>query len=232
MRVTVIAATTFLEQHAAEFGFTSDRSATFIDSLAEFAGRACYQSFDKPNPATRANSDYLAHIVESGHFSVLEHGSITLYATGVSRALTHELIRHRHLSYSELSQRFVDPDGKDTGMVVPPLHADDEGAQWIIEQAQADARKHYRALLARTAAKHPDLGRKKAREAARGVLGGGWETRIVVTGNVRAWRDVLTKRYHVAADAEINEFAGHVLQTLRWLAPASVQDVPSTPYSS
>ncbi len=58
-------------------------------ALAEFAGRACYQSWKKPNPATATNAGYLHHILEVGHLSVLEHGSVTFYLTGISRSLTH-----------------------------------------------------------------------------------------------------------------------------------------------
>ncbi|MER7167245.1 FAD-dependent thymidylate synthase, partial [Micromonospora sp. NPDC000207] len=86
-------------------------------ALAEAAGRACYQSWKKPNPATATNAGYLAHILEIGHLSVLEHGSVTFYFTGVSRSFTHELIRHRHFSYSQLSQRYV-PE-RDAAMVEP-----------------------------------------------------------------------------------------------------------------
>ena len=73
--------------------------------LAEFAGRACYQSWHKPNPDTRTNHGYLGHILEVGHESVLEHGTVSVYITGISRSLTHELVRHRHFSYSQESQR-------------------------------------------------------------------------------------------------------------------------------
>ncbi|MFH9802790.1 FAD-dependent thymidylate synthase [Streptomyces albidoflavus] len=55
---------------------------------------------------------------------------------------------------------------------------------------------------------------------------------MIVTGNLRAWRDVLGKRWHVAADAEIRELAGDVLVSLRKLAPNSVQDIPNEPYGS
>ena len=92
-------------------------------ALAEFAGRACYQSWAKPNPRTATNAGYLRHILEVGHLSVLEHGSVTFYLTGVSRSLTHELIRHRHFSYSQLSQRYV-PE-RDAGMVEPDVIAAD-----------------------------------------------------------------------------------------------------------
>ena len=57
------------------------------EALAEFAGRACYQSWKKPNPATATNAGYLQHILEVGHYSVLEHGSVTFYVTGASRSL-------------------------------------------------------------------------------------------------------------------------------------------------
>ena len=92
-------------------------------ALAEFAGRACYQSWSKPNPATATNATYLAHILEVGHLSVLEHGTATFYITGVSRSFTHELVRHRHFSYSQLSQRYV-PE-HDAAMVEPDVIADD-----------------------------------------------------------------------------------------------------------
>ena len=92
-------------------------------ALAEFAGRACYQSWNKPNPATATNAGYLRHILEVGHLSVLEHGTVSMYLTGVSRSLTHELIRHRHFSYSQLSQRYV-PE-RDAAIVEPDVIAED-----------------------------------------------------------------------------------------------------------
>ena len=95
-------------------------------ALAEFAGRACYQSWNKPNPATATNAGYLRHILEVGHLSVLEHGAVTFYFTGVSRSFTHELIRHRHFSYSQLSQRYV-PE-RDAAMVEPDVDRRGPGA--------------------------------------------------------------------------------------------------------
>ena len=88
------------------------------EALVEFAGRACYQSWSKPNPKTATNAGYLRHIIDVGHFSVLEHASVSFYITGISRSCTHELIRHRHFSYSQLSQRYV-PE-KESRVVVPP----------------------------------------------------------------------------------------------------------------
>ena len=110
-------------------------------ALAEFAGRACYQSWTKPNPATATNAGYLAHILEVGHLSVLEHGSVTFYFTGVSRSFTHELIRHRHFSYSQLSQRYV-PE-RHAAMVEPDVIADDpELHTKFVEATEASVRAY------------------------------------------------------------------------------------------
>src|SRR5437764_267673 len=115
-------------------------------ALAEFAGRACYQSWSKPNPSTATNAGYLRHILEVGHLSVLEHGVVTFYLTGVSRSFTHELIRHRHFSYSQLSQRYV-PE-RNAAMVEPDVIADDpELHKKFVEAAEASVRA-YNELLA------------------------------------------------------------------------------------
>src|SRR5689334_3139685 len=94
-RVQLIAKTEFIPP--ADVPWETDTDGG--QALAEFAGRACYQSWSKPNPATATNAGYLRHILEVGHLSVLEHGQVTFYFTGVSRSFTHELIRHRHFSY-------------------------------------------------------------------------------------------------------------------------------------
>lgn len=190
------------------------------EDLMEFAGRACYQSFHKPNEATRRNKDYLANILAQGHESVLEHVSATFYLTGVSRALTHELIRHRHLSYSQLSQRFVDE--KEAAMVVPPALRDDPLAVEALGDAFNEALWTYQELA--QTLEHKGLPRKQAREAARAVLPNCTETRIVVTGNVRAWRDFLKKRLDPAADAEIREVAQMIFKYLNLLYPSAFQD--------
>lgn len=93
------------------------------DILPEFAGRVCYMSFDKGRPS----KEYLEHILQVGHGSVLEHSNISLLFTGVSRSLTHELVRHRAgFAYSQLSQRFVNEEN--VGFVIPPLMIGDDVA--------------------------------------------------------------------------------------------------------
>ncbi|MGW0433879.1 FAD-dependent thymidylate synthase [Micromonospora sp. NPDC003197] len=191
-------------------------------ALAEFAGRACYQSWRKPNPATATNAGYLAHILEVGHLSVLEHGSVTFYFTGVSRSFTHELIRHRHFSYSQLSQRYV-PE-RDAAMVEPAvIAADPELHKQFVAATEASVRAYNELLegLEQRFAdvENPTLRRKQARQAARAVLPNATETRIVVTGNYRAWRHFIEMRATEQADVEIRELAVECLRQLQRVAP-------------
>ena len=196
-------------------------------ALVEFAGRACYQSWSKPNPKTATNAGYLRHIIDVGHFSVLEHATVSFYITGISRSCTHELIRHRHFSYSQLSQRYVPDD--DSRVVVPPGMEDDaELRQSLIAAADA-SRATYTELLARLEAKfagQPNalLRRKQARQAARAVLPNATETRIVVTGNYRAWRHFIAMRASEHADVEIRRLAIACLRELVEVAPAVFAD--------
>ena len=193
-----------------------DPDAGDAQQLVEFAGRACYQSFHKPNPATARNADYIARTLHGQkHWSIAEHATATFYITGVSRALTHELIRHRHLSYSQLSQRFVDES--EANIVIPPAARGSEKLTWEFENAATGARHSYRELV--EALSDSGLTRKQAREAARAVLPNMIETRIVVTGNLRAWHEVIERRTAPDADAEFQEVAGLIRDELRKLAP-------------
>src|SRR3989440_11367058 len=191
-------------------------------ALAEFAGRACYQSWSKPNPATATNAGYLAHILEVGHLSVLEHGTVTFYFTGVSRSFTHELIRHRHFSYSQLSQRYV-PE-RDAAMVEPETIAAYPDLHEKFVEATAASVRAYTELLEGLEKRFADvpnatLRRKQARQAARAVLPNATETRIVVTGNYRAWRHFIAMRATEHADVEIRELAVECLRQLQKVAP-------------
>jgi len=201
------------------------------EALAEFAGRACYQSWSKPNPSTATNAGYLKHILEVGHLSVLEHGTVTFYLSGVSRSFTHELIRHRHFSYSQLSQRYV--PGRDAAMVEPEVIAQDPELHKTFVEASEAAVRAYNELLQGLEAKFADepkatARRKQARQAARAVLPNATETRIVVTGNYRAWRHFVTMRATAEADVEIRELAIACLRELQRIAPNVFADFTIT----
>ena len=175
---------------------------------------------------TADTGDYLRRtLFEQKHWSIAEHASATFYITGVSRALTHELIRHRHLSYSQLSQRFVDES--DGNIVLPPAVreairlARENGDHLPMEDSLLDAdvaQGHaYEAIVFTL----EDMGypRKQAREAARAVLPNMQETRIVVSGNMRAWHEVVERLTAPDADAEIREGMGMVRDKLHEVAP-------------
>ncbi|WP_032380981.1 FAD-dependent thymidylate synthase [Rhodococcoides fascians] len=184
-------------------------------ALAEFAGRACYQSFEKSNAKTRANADYLLNILKQKHGSVLEHASVSFYLQGVSRSLTHELVRHRHFSYSQLSQRYV--DSSTAKMVMPPAYEGDETLTATAIDDFRDALLAYDTDVAALTAK--GLGKKQIREAARHALPNHTETRLVVSGNYRAWVEFLIKRDNPAADAEIQRLAREIGAQLAVHAP-------------
>jgi thymidylate synthase (FAD) len=227
LRVQLIAKTEFL----APADVPWDTDADGGQALLEFAGRACYQSWSKPNPRTATNASYLRHIIDVGHFSVLEHASVSFYITGLSRSCTHELIRHRHFSYSQLSQRFV-PD-RDAQVVTPPGIEDDPELQQLFLDAADASHRAYTALLERLEAKFADqpnavLRRKQARQAARAVLPNATETRIVVTGNYRAWRHFIATRASEHADVEIRRLAIACLRQLAEHAPAVFEDFEIT----
>jgi len=196
------------------------------EALAEFAGRACYQSWKKPNPATATNAGYLNHILEVGHLSVLEHGTVSFYITGISRSLTHELIRHRHFSYSQLSQRYV-PE-RNAAMVEPDVIANDPVLHEKFLKAAEASVAAYTELLQGLEEHFSDvpnatLRRKQARQAARAVLPNATETKIVVTGNYRAWRHFIAMRASEHADVEIRQLAIQCLRELQ-LAATNVFD--------
>ncbi|BBC43608.1 ThyX-like thymidylate synthase [Mycobacterium phage AN9] len=225
MKVQLIASTILEDPNWAGTDYVGDdETITSADELAEFAGRNCYRSFHRPNPATRENIDYLAHILEVGHESVLEHASATFYIEA-SRSVLTELERHRHLSFSVVSQRYVDPT--ELGYHLPP--AADPFTATAIHDAWDAATEIYNSLV--DDFKDRGLPRKQAREAARAVLPNMTNSPMVVTGNHRAWRYVIKARHHEAADAEIRELAGELLRQLREIAPHTYQDIPTEPYS-
>lgn len=210
---------------------------TEIDELHEFSGRNCYKSWGRPNPETQSNNTYLKKsIIDSGHWSVLAHGHVSFYVSGVSRALLLELERHSkksHLNFSVVSQRYV--DHRNAEFVIPPLlekHLDEplgiERSEygWTVkdelEAAVENAQDAYQWLEKFMEAK--GYKRKEIRGSVRAVLPENTETSFVVTASIRGWRDVLEQRLDPAADIEIRLFAIEVLRELIRLAPNSVQD--------
>lgn len=213
-RITLLGRPVFLEPDHLRVNWLGD--STDGEKLAEFAGRLCYMS--QKNPASRSTRDYLENIKKQGHGSVLEHANYSLLLEGVSRSLTHELVRHRAgFAYSQLSQRYVDES--DANFVVPPAIVGDEALEkdW---RAQIDeAQRSYVRLVEQLMERYGWVAdkvhrRKMAREAARGVLPNSTETKIVVTANARAWRTMLELRSSEGAELEIRRCAIGMLKLL------------------
>ena len=223
-KVSVLARPAFVEPSHLPVNWIGE--STDGERLSEFAGRLCYMS--QKNPASRSTRDYIENIKKQGHGSVLEHANDSLLLEGVSRSLTHELVRHRAgFAYSQLSQRYVDESH--AAFVIPPAIIGDDAlvAAWTaqIESAQAT----YVALVEKLMTRYQWVDdkvhrRKMAREAARGVLPNSTETKIVVTGNVRAWRTMLELRSSEGAEFEIRRMAIAVLLVLQTEAPGFFSD--------
>ena len=232
MIVDLIAYTVLVPDAIRRMGYDFHPPGTVTpgDELAEIAGRECYQAWLRKNPATATNYGYLNNILDKGHESILEHANYTFSIRGVSRSLTHELIRHRHFSYSMLSQRYVDESNG--GYVLPPaiVDMDKETLELLLLDAHQEALNLYERVT--NDLTEAGVPRKRARQAARYVLPNGHQTRLVVTGNVRAWREFVGKRAALhpesgepLADLEIYDLATKILRWLQEMVPNSVQDI-------
>jgi thymidylate synthase (FAD) len=223
-RITLLARPSFTEPEHLPVKWLGE--STDGERLSEFAGRLCYMS--QKNPASRPTREYLENIKKQGHGSVLEHANYSLLLEGVSRSLTHELVRHRAgFAYSQLSQRSVDES--EANFVMPPAIIGDEALESRWREQMERAQQSYVALVESLMQRYAWVGdkihrRKMAREAARGVLPNSTETKIVVTGNARAWRTMLELRTSEGAELEIRRCAVEILRVLQGEAPGFFSD--------
>jgi thymidylate synthase (FAD) len=180
------------------------------------------------NPAGRTTAEYLENILVQGHGSVFEHATYVLLLEGISRSCTHELVRHRAgFGYSQLSQRYVDES--EANFVMPPaiqgMPALEELWERQVTEAQAAYVRQVEGLMEKYAHVESRVHRRKmAREAARSLLPNATETKIVVSGNVRAWRTMLELRLGEGAELEIRRLSVQVLRVLQAEAPALFGD--------
>jgi thymidylate synthase (FAD) len=200
--------------------------------LIECAGRSCYDSYGKG----RASSDYHTHIKEVGHGSVTAHVTINFFLSGISRGLTHELVRHGvGTAISQRSTRYVDEC--DSPWIWHPLieqHCS-EAQKLELEEFRRRSGKLYRDLAdfiqAQMVAQGVDkvTARKQARGAARGILGNALETEMVWTANIRALRHVIEMRADAAADAEIRVLGNRLLEEAIRFVPEYFNDYERFP---
>ena len=149
----------------------------------------------------------LRTILESGHFSTLEHASYTFAIDGVSRAMTHQLVRHRLASFNQQSQRYV--TFKDEPDFIRPKTIEEVGATEAFDEAAKAAFEAYARLV--------ELG--VPAEDARYLLPNACETKIVVTMNIRELMHFFSLRCCSRAQWEIREVACKMLELVRPTAP-------------
>lgn len=202
--------------------------------LCKTAGQLCYMSFAPRRTMNADASRYFQNIKMSGHGSVLEHASFSFLIYGISRSVTHELVRHRAgFAFSQVSQRYC------SGRIVrfverteyvqdPWLHARFEER---IDRAAADYEDIANHLLIRQKAGSEILSaemktdlRKKVQQAARSLLPNETEAPIMVTANARAWRHFIEMRASSQAEVEIRALAFKIYQCLFSIEPILFED--------
>ncbi len=179
------------------------------DIIAKSA-RVCYASEPKTDGA---NSKLLRNLRDWGHMSTFEHASATFMIEGVSRALTHQLVRHRIASFSQQSQRYVNEAGFE--YVTPPTVLEKKEVKAIFDEAVESARKSYQKLI--------ESGVPK--EDARFLLPNACATKIVCTMNFRELRHFIKLRSGKGAQWEIKNLACEMLAILKKKAPDAFDDL-------
>jgi thymidylate synthase (FAD) len=178
------------------------------EELLEHAGRVCYRSQKQGQPGR-----FLENRVREGHESIIEHASATFDISGISRACSHQLVRHRLASYSQESQRYVDMSAPD--FVMPPSVAENPAAKEVWDRFVDGVAETYRQLRAQGVHK----------EDARFVLPNAAATRIVVTMNYRSLRHFFAIRCDPAAQWEIRVLAREMLHLMYRQAPSVFGDL-------
>lgn len=181
------------------------------EKLIETAGRTAYLSFKKRGRNTEKK--FIRILVKKGHHSVLEHANTTLRISGVSRAFTHQLVRHRLCSFTQQSQRYVDE--RNFNYIEPDSIRRNLDAHSVFTKFMEDAKKTYSKLQ----------GLGIANEDTRFVLPNAVESQIVVTANLREWRHIIKLRGSSEAQWEIRRVAIEILKTLKKWVPTVFEDL-------
>jgi len=201
MRVHLIAITQYLG--------ADDASPTQIhgcEALIEHAGRICYRSHGSGTP--ESTSRFIQKRIAEGHESIIEHASASFEISGISRACSHQLVRHRLASYSQESQRYVDMS--DPEWVVPPDIAQSQEAMDVWNKHTERIRDAYRQLR--------KIGITK--QDARFLLPNAAATRLIITANFRELLHIFRLRISPHAQWEIREVSVRMLEAIYPHAPS------------
>ncbi len=171
------------------------------EKLIETAGRTSYLSFPKQRENTEKT--FIRMLIKNQHLSVLEHAYATFRISGVSRAFTHQLVRHRLCSFIQQSQRYVDESN--FNYIEPDSIENNPEAHSIFVDFMDRAKEVYSKLQ--------KLKIKK--EDSRYVLPNAVESQIVVTANLREWRHIIYLRGKLQSQWEIRRVAIEILKILK-----------------
>jgi thymidylate synthase (FAD) len=197
--------------------------------LCKISGQVCYASFGERRTRNDNAAAYFERLTSAGHGSVLEHASFSSLLYGVSRSVTHELVRHRAgAAFSQISQRYV--SGSVLRFVERPEYQEDEELHRLFVQRADRAAAEYEAmaeeLLERQeggasmlTADYRTDARKKVQQTARSLLPNETEASMVFTGNVRALRHIIEMRADAHAESEIRNLALRIFLCLRTADP-------------
>jgi thymidylate synthase (FAD) len=227
-RTNVAGLAGFLEGFDPKLGFPAylDDPTPLPDSsqLCKTAGQTCYMSFGPRHTTNENAAAYFERLTSAGHGSVLEHANFSFLLYGISRSVTHELVRHRAgVGVSQVSQRYV--SGAVLRFVERPEYQDDEELHRLFEERADRAAAEYEALAGRLlgrqeggssmlSADYKTDARKKVQQTARSLLPNETEAPMVFTGNVRALRHIVEMRADAHAESEIRNLAVRIFLCL------------------
>ncbi|HLL98518.1 MAG TPA: FAD-dependent thymidylate synthase [Rubrobacteraceae bacterium] len=211
----------FLEGFDSELRFPEylDDPTRLPDSsqLCKTAGQTCYMSFGPRRTKNENAAAYIERLTSAGHGSVLEHASFSFLLYGISRSVTHELVRHRAgVGFSQISQRYV--SGAVLRFVERPEYQEDEELHRLFEERANRAASEYGEMAdllldrqgggnSMLSADYKTDARKKVQQTARSLLPNETEAPMVFTGNVRALRHIIEMRADAHAESEIRNLA-------------------------
>jgi thymidylate synthase (FAD) len=245
-KVKVVAATQFFGHP--DYPIPDD--GTDAERLGSFAAKGCYDSYGTEG---RSNIENQGAVILARHGSVLEHSSISVFVEGVTRGLTLEMNRHRHLGISQRSTRYVKEE--DAAIVLEPYYASiwreynfsyDRFGVNHRHLSEGDSMAAVRLLLSHLKAAEASIVqyrrevellialnpealhgfdlRKWARGKARNILPHSLETRATYTANYRTWRHFIELRSERHAEPEIRRLAGKMYDALAPYAPVYFED--------
>ena len=181
------------------------------EKVIEREGRICWRTEGRMGDLT--GEAFIRGLIKKGHLSVLEHACATFEVSGASRALTHQLVRHRVASFSQESQRYVPQSQFD--YVVPPSIERNELAKEAYHNAMAQISAAYRTMV--------NLG--VPGEDARYILPNGCHTKIGFTMNMRELRHTIELRCEKHAQWEIRYLFAGILGMMKAKCPNVFYDM-------